>query len=307
MAEQVSQRIESIIQSDRIVLFMKGDRRQPQCGFSAGVVQILDGIVPSYTTVDVIADPDIRQGIKEYSNWPTIPQLYIEGEFVGGGDIVQEMHASGDLHHALGVTPETITAPEITITEAAAEAFRAATGEIKPGEGIHLGIDDGYDHSLGVGPRRPSDIAVESAGITLLFDPMSAKRANGLVIDYVSGAEGEGFKIENPGAPPAVEQIGPGQLKEKLDAGAIAALFDVRPPAERERASIEGARPLDDDAVTYIESLDKDTPLAFHCHHGQRSQAAAEHFRQQGFRKLYNLAGGIDAWSQEVDSSVPRY
>lgn len=307
MAQPVSQRIESIIQSDRVVLFMKGTREQPRCGFSAGVVQILNGIVPRYTTVDVLSDPDIRQGIKDYSDWPTIPQLYIDGEFVGGGDIVREMHQSGDLHTAIGVEPESAEPPSITLTEAAAEAFRAAGSDIKEGEGIHLAVDETYNHSLGVGPRSPGEVAVESRGVTLLLDLMSAKRAEGIVIDYVRGPDGEGFRIENPNAPPQVEPIGPAELKSKLDAGEIAHLFDVRPAEERQRASIDAARPLDDDAVAYIESLDRGTPLAFHCHYGQRSQAAAEHFRQQGFQKLYNLQGGIDAWSREVDSTVPRY
>lgn len=307
MAEPVNEKIESIIQSDRVVLFMKGTREQPQCGFSAGVVQILNGILPDYTTVDVLSDPDIRQGVKDYSNWPTIPQLYIDGEFVGGGDIVREMHQSGDLHSAIGVDPTNVEPPAVELTDAAAEAFRAASGDIKEGEGIHLSVDENFNHTLGVAPRSPVEVAVETKGVTILFDPVSAGRASGLRIDYVRSPEGEGFRIENPNAPPAVEQIGPAELKSKLDSGAIAALYDVRPPEERQRASIETARPLDDDAVREIESFDRDTPLAFHCHHGQRSQAAAEHFRQKGFKRLYNLAGGIDAWSREVDSSVPRY
>ena len=91
------QRIEKTIGSDRVVLFMKGDRRAPQCGFSATVVQILDTLVPAYTTVDVLADPRIREGIKAYSQWPTIPQLYVAGEFIGGCDIVTEMFQSGEL------------------------------------------------------------------------------------------------------------------------------------------------------------------------------------------------------------------
>src|SRR5262249_40366325 len=77
-------RIDQIVASDRVVLFMKGTREMPQCGFSAAVVQILDSLVPEYTTVDVLADPRIREGIKAYSSWPTIPQLYLGGEFVGG-------------------------------------------------------------------------------------------------------------------------------------------------------------------------------------------------------------------------------
>ena len=90
-------RIADAIGSDRVVLFMKGDREAPQCGFSARVVQMLDRIVPDYTTVDVLADPAVRQGIKEFSNWPSIPQLYVAGELVGGCDIVTEMFQSGEL------------------------------------------------------------------------------------------------------------------------------------------------------------------------------------------------------------------
>ncbi len=100
--DSTRQRIEKIIGSDRVVLFMKGDRQLPQCGFSATLVQILDTLVPEYATVDVLADPGIREGIKAFSSWPTIPQLYVAGEFLGGCDIVREMYASGELQQVLG-------------------------------------------------------------------------------------------------------------------------------------------------------------------------------------------------------------
>ena len=99
--EATRSRIASTIGSDHVVLFMKGDRRMPQCGFSATVVQILDTLVPDYTTVDVLADPDVRQGIKEFSSWPTVPQLYVDGDFVGGCDIIREMYQSGELQKTL--------------------------------------------------------------------------------------------------------------------------------------------------------------------------------------------------------------
>ena len=99
--EDTRNRLSSIVGSDRVVLFMKGDRQSPQCGFSAQVVQILDHLAPEYTTVDVLSDPEVRQGIKEFSSWPTIPQLYVGGEFVGGCDIVTEMFQSGELKTAL--------------------------------------------------------------------------------------------------------------------------------------------------------------------------------------------------------------
>ena len=84
-----------------MLLFMKGNRQRPQCGFSAQVVQILDTLLPEYRTVDVLADPEIRDGIKEYSSWPTIPQLYVAGEFQGGCDIITEMYQSGELQQKL--------------------------------------------------------------------------------------------------------------------------------------------------------------------------------------------------------------
>src|SRR5690349_17672604 len=96
-------RIEEVISSDRVVLFMKGSRNFPQCGFSATVTQILNKLVPQYKTVNVLTDPDLREGIKAYSEWPTIPQLYVDGKFVGGCDIVRELFQSGELQGLLGV------------------------------------------------------------------------------------------------------------------------------------------------------------------------------------------------------------
>ncbi len=103
LPEELRKRIDEIIASDRVVLFMKGNRTFPQCGFSATVVSILDHLIPEYTAVDVLADPGLREGIKEYSSWPTIPQLYIDGEFIGGCDIVRELFETGELQQRLGV------------------------------------------------------------------------------------------------------------------------------------------------------------------------------------------------------------
>ena len=94
-------RISEIVKGNDIVLFMKGTALFPQCGFSSRAVAILDRLGSAYETVDVLQDPEIRQGIKEYSDWPTIPQLYVKGEFVGGSDIMMEMFESGELQELL--------------------------------------------------------------------------------------------------------------------------------------------------------------------------------------------------------------
>ncbi len=90
-------KIRAQVQGSDVVLFMKGTRMMPQCGFSSRVAGVLNYIGVSYTDVNVLADPEVRQGIKDYSDWPTIPQLYVKGEFVGGCDIVTEMTLSGEL------------------------------------------------------------------------------------------------------------------------------------------------------------------------------------------------------------------
>lgn len=98
----VQQRIRETVTTHPVVLYMKGDARFPQCGFSATAVQILKVCgVADFLTVNVLADEDVRNGIKEYANWPTIPQLYIRGEFVGGCDIMKEMHQTGELKKML--------------------------------------------------------------------------------------------------------------------------------------------------------------------------------------------------------------
>lgn len=101
MDSTVKDRIQQDITENDVVLYMKGSPVFPQCGFSAAVVQVLSHLGVKFKGVDVLADPGIRQGIKEFSSWPTIPQLYVKGEFVGGCDIVREMYESGELQTLL--------------------------------------------------------------------------------------------------------------------------------------------------------------------------------------------------------------
>jgi monothiol glutaredoxin len=307
MDAQLKQKIDQLVQSDTVVLFMKGSRSFPQCGFSASVVNILNTLVPKYTTVNILADQDVRGAMKEYSDWPTFPQLFIKGEFVGGADIVRQMHESGDLEKKLGDLVAPAAPPSLTVRPRAATELAEAIKEASPGDVIHLTITPSWEHQLDIGAKEASHVTIESNGITVQLDRASAGRAQGVSIDFVEGADGAGFKIENPNRPATVKEIGAKALKALLDQGKIKAFYDVRTEKERAVATIEGAKLLDDAAMAEIEAMPKDTPIAFHCHHGTRSRGAADHFLKLGFSNLYNLSGGIEAWSRDVDPKVPRY
>jgi monothiol glutaredoxin len=103
MTTPVDEKITKLLTDNKIMVFMKGNKLMPQCGFSNQVVQILNILGVPYETVDVLADQDIRQGIKDYSNWPTIPQVYINGEFIGGSDVMTELYQKGELQQMVEV------------------------------------------------------------------------------------------------------------------------------------------------------------------------------------------------------------
>jgi monothiol glutaredoxin len=305
--DSVRVQIDQLVQSNEVVLFMKGNRSSPQCGFSATVVGILDSILPDYQTVDVLSAPEIREGIKIYSSWPTIPQLYVKGELVGGCDIVQEMLGSGELYTAFGLDPIDVVQPKITISPSALAALQQAASEHGgPGRELHLSVDATFQSHLSIAPRTNADVEAITQDLVLLLDPISASRADGITIDVAETPNGQAFKVDNPNAP-QVQPMSVHELKTALDAGEALELLDVRTPEERATASIPGANLLNEEEAGRIEALPRDTMLVLHCHHGGRSQHAAEQFVSLGFTRVYNVVGGIDAWSQEVDSNVPRY
>ncbi|MCB1053262.1 MAG: Grx4 family monothiol glutaredoxin [Acidobacteria bacterium] len=216
------ERIKNMVQSEPLFLFMKGNPTFPRCGFSNQVVQILKSYKVPFGHFDILSDEDMRQGVKEFGDWPTFPQLYILGDLYGGCDIVREAYQSGELLEALQ------------------EAL----------------------------PNHP---------------------------------------IEIPKPPGKVQHIGPAQAKIMLEENQ-ALFLDVRTPEERACASIPGFELLDQKmAQSVLDHGDKDKPIVFLCHYGGRSAQAADYFAQQGFQKVFNVAGGIDEWSKSVDSSIPRY
>ncbi|MBB1087808.1 Grx4 family monothiol glutaredoxin [Lysobacter sp. SG-8] len=303
----VRSRIESLLQSNPVVLFMKGAPDAPQCGFSAKASGALNSLLPQgYAHVDVLSDPELREGIKVYGEWPTIPQLYIGGELVGGSDIVEQMLNSGELHAALGLPAPDRSPPTITVTPSALKMLREAAEGAGAGYAVQVEVDPRFQARLQLAPADANAIAVELDGLRLQFDVAGVRRADGLSIDWVDDERGRGLVIENPNAPPKVRDIAPADAASRVAAGTLT-LVDVRPAAERAQASVNVAfSDIDGDGIKALEALDKATPIAFLCHHGQRSAQAAEHFRGLGFREVYNVTGGIDAWA-DVDGAIAKY
>ncbi len=305
LSDSVKSKIDNYVHGNKVVLFMKGTPQQPQCGFSAKTIAALDSLLPDYASVDVLEDSEIREGIKVYGNWPTIPQLYIDGELVGGCDIVLNMLNSGELHECLDLEPPDRTPPEITITEIAATQLKES---MQGHEGIelHFQVDANWNSQFNLAPAEGNEISTESNGVRILMDLATAQRARGAVIDWVSSIEGEGLAIDLPQAPPPAKQMTVQELAKKLEADKIT-LVDIRGDDERSRAFIESAEILTREVMDKLEQMPKDSEIAFLCQHGNASQGAAEYFRKKGDTKISNVAGGVQAWAQEINTSLPAF
>jgi monothiol glutaredoxin len=305
MEDTVKTQIEGLIKQNKVLLFMKGNKHFPQCGFSSQVVGILKEIGTPFETVNVLQNPAVRDGIKEFSSWPTIPQLYIEGEFIGGCDIVKEMYASGDLQKKLGVKEEPFVPPTITVDDGAAAQIKAA--DDGSGDVLRLAIGPSFQYDLAFDAKKTDDVVVTANGVSVHMDKGSAKKANGMSIHWVQTGDGGAFRIENPNEPPRVKGVSAAEVKKWLDEGKSFAFFDVRTDEELRTAKVAEATQLEGGTGDALAKADKNQPVVFMCHHGMRSRTAAERALKEGFKQVFNLEGGIDSWSQTVDSKVARY
>jgi len=291
----VRDRIEQQIAAHDVVLYMKGTPKMPQCGFSARTAGVLDDLLAGdYASYNVLEDDAIREGIKAFGNWPTIPQLYVRGELVGGCDIITEMHSAGELHEMLGLEAPDRTPPEIEISDNAADHIRQFL-EAYPDQYLHFSIGSDWDAQFQVGPKQGHEIEATSAGLTVLMDLSSAQRARGAKIDWVESVQGEGLALELPGAPPPVRNLTPAQLQDRMNAGERLVVVDTRSENDRLASPLDFARGLDAELMAELKDADRELPLVFVCNLGQSSQAVAEHYRKQGFTQVFNLEGGARA------------
>src|SRR5690349_7193865 len=158
MEAELKREIDDLLQSNQVVLFMKGSKSFPQCGFSATVVGILkEAGVREFKDVNILQRHDLREGMKEYASWPTFPQLYVNGEFVGGCDIVKELHASGEIFEVLGTEPPQLKPPAITLTPAAEQAIAAVSQAEGEAGALRIEISPQYEYALSIDEEKPGD------------------------------------------------------------------------------------------------------------------------------------------------------
>lgn len=205
------------------------------------------------------------------------------------------------LAYASGMRP-----PNVTITETAARAVLDAAAEAGESDVLHLSVDARFFNDLFFGPRDPDDVVVTVGGVTLAMDRVTAKRADGVKIDFVEGADGVGFKLDNPNQSAPGRGVRPADVRTMLEKREKLELVDVRTEGERARASIAGSRLLDERYEAELAALPKGTKLVFLSHHSHRSRRAMQRFVERGFTNAWYVVGGIDAWST-MDRSVPRY
>ncbi len=296
MNEQTKQTIENLVNNNKCVLFMKGTPDNPQCGFSSNTVGILKQLVGNeFASSNVLENQEIREGIKEYGNWPTIPQLYIDGELVGGNDIVTEMFNTGELQTMLGLQQPERTPAKITISNKAQENIKVGT-ENMGNNVLKLSVDSQFNTRFSIEEPKSYEIVSEVGDIKIYMDVGTAKRAEGISIDWVEDLQGAGLVINNPNQPKPVNQLSCADLKTGIDEGKYQHIYDVRSEPQFLAQTIPGAKRLDKANMQLIETLPKETPLVFICTSGATSQGACDFFHKKGFTDVSNLVGGVLAY-----------
>ncbi len=191
--------LEELINSHKVVVFMKGSRDAPQCGSSSGITRLLDLLLEDYAAVNVAGESDLADAVKVFTGWPKIPLLFVDGQFIGDLDVAREMHAAGELRPLLGLPPLSVAGtPNITITDAAAKLIREVIGSDADRD-LCLEIDAQIRHSLSLNNSDQGLIRCVVNGISLCLDPESAARADGLVIE--TDPSGKSIRTQNPNKP----------------------------------------------------------------------------------------------------------
>ena len=292
MNDQTTHRIEQMLDDHPIFLFMKGTPQTPMCGFSSNTVKILKELLgDGFASFNVLDDPEIREGIKAYGQWPTIPQLYVNKELIGGNDIVSEMFNTGELHSLLKLEQPDRTPPKMTISEEALNHIKEGLKDMGDHQ-LFLSVDDEFNTRFSLEMPKGYEVVADLGDLKVYMDIGTARRTDGVEISWVDELQGSGLRIKNPNEPPAVQDLSVAELQDWLDTNVDnPRIDDVRSAEKFAEGSVDHAVRLDKNSIQEIEAMDKDTPLVFVCQVGQSSMSAAEYFRKKGFTTVFILTG----------------
>jgi len=314
--------IREIVQKETIVVFAKGTKQTPRCGFSARTIEAVASTGKPFAVIDVLADPRIRPALVQFSQWPTTPQLYVGGELVGGCDITLELHASGELHKTIaaafgeGYDPNAgQTEPRVELSDEAKaklkEYFESAdellrlSVELKGGERSYsLSIDSRSSHA---------DLAWTVDGIKVVVAKEMSSLFDRLAVAWLSKEGSEGFSVKEVGDAPALPlplEITGDELKTLLDTPPAEGklwIVDIREAQELASGQVEGAKHIP--MSRFQEEWEdagfdaKDTIVCF-CAHGVRSVNVANFLRQQAkLPGARSLRGGLPAYPSQATNS----
>ena len=293
MNNDIQSKILKIIQDNKIILFMKGTKEKPQCGFSANAIKILDELIDDYHTINVLENPKIRKGIKEFSDWPTIPQLYIQEKFIGGCDIVQEMMNSGELLQILKIDIKVNNKIKIEINKEAQEKIKQFLNKFKRKNILRISVNAQYEHFLNIDDKKINDTCIDYNEFQVIMNKLSSSRANGLKITFHKKNNIEGFKIYNPNAPIKPKKITTLDLKNLLKSDKKYTLLDIRKKDEWNKSHLKEAILLCEKPKTFLKLLNKKDKIIIVCNFGNRSLIMAKKIIKLGFQNVYSLSGGI--------------
>lgn len=306
--------IATIVKDEKLLIFAKGTREAPRCGFSARAIDVIARLGKPFKVVNILEDPTLRPALVEFSQWPTSPQVFLDGELLGGSDIVQELFESGELQQkvakSFGDAPAPAPEkPPVSITPEALAKVREFMETANDKLRLHVNVSNGertYALEIDTYSHAGQDLSYTINGITVVHARAMRPLFNALEVSWVSKDDSEGFAVREVGQAPALPvpfEIKRDELESLLKSDAKAGLesslkiVDVREDEEWAEGHGEGTIHL---ALSRLEKeweqkgLEKSDTIIMVCRSGNRSGQATKAFRDRfGFAKTRNLVGGI--------------
>jgi rhodanese-related sulfurtransferase/Fe-S cluster assembly iron-binding protein IscA/glutaredoxin-related protein len=297
MRERLTHLLKDRANSHEIAIFSAGS--DPLCAETQFLVDWLTEQKAAFSVVDALQDPELSPLLQADCATKLLPILTVNGHLIANGALLKQLAESGQLSQLIQ-KPAPDQTPAIAVSQLAVARLRSALES--PTDVVRLTISSDFCHELGVSEMRPGDIELKLGDVTLVVDPISASRANGLAIDWVQQAESGGFRIDNPNRRSVLRSVKCDDLAQLMGGPNPPFLIDARTEQEYNDARISGAHLLEANLLDALQLLDRQTPLVFYCKNGTRSQRAAQHCSELGYMDVATLVGGMDAWLRHFES-----